>query len=345
MMAATAKGAVPSQSNRYKLRVGLIAALMVLLMVIVLSLTLGAKHIPLDVVWQSLDGQRLTPDHVIIIDARIPRTLAGILCGAALGVAGALIQGLTRNPLADPGILGVNAGASFAVVIGISMFGAVAIEQYLWFAFAGALLASVAVYFVGTMGPGRINPIRLTLAGVALGAVLTGISSAISLLDPMVYDKVRFWEAGSLDIRNLGIVLTVTLPIIAGCAIALLLARSLNAMTMGEELAAALGTRVLVTQLWGVLAITLLCGAATAAVGPIGFVGLMVPHIARGIVGPDQRWIIPYTIVLTPILLLLSDILGRVIVPGELRVSVVTAFVGAPVLIWLVRQKKAVSGL
>lgn len=194
-------------------------------------------------------------------------------------------------------------------------------------------------------GGGRVNPLRLTLSGVAIGAVLMGISSGISLTHPLVFDRIRFWQAGSLDIRSMSVVLAVTPAILLGCVISLLLARPLNAMHMGEDLAAAIGARIVQTQFWAVIAVTLLCGAATAAVGPIAFVGLMVPHIARWIVGPNQCWILPFTLVMTPILLLVSDIIGRFLVPGELRVSVVTAFIGAPLLIWLVRRNKRMTAL
>ncbi len=310
-----------------------------------MSLILGAQPISLRVVVDSLlsgltenvDAQ-LNPDSVIILQGRLPRTLLGLLAGAALGVSGALIQAMTRNPLADPGILGVNAGASCAVVLGISVFAVTNPAGHLWFGFAGALVTTVFVYVVGAFGASRLEPMRFILAGVAIGAVMMGLSSGITLLDPTTFNRIRFWSAGSLDVRNLGLVLLVAPAIIAGCVLALLLARPLNALGMGEDMAVMLGTRPRVTQALTVLAITLMCGATTAITGPIGFVGLMIPHIARWMVGTDLRWILPCTLVLAPNLLLASDIIGRLLVPGELRVSIVTAFVGAPVLIWLARQ-------
>ncbi|WP_145562584.1 Fe(3+)-siderophore ABC transporter permease [Yersinia aldovae] len=323
----------------------LLLSVVVLLFVMAASLVLGAKAIPFSVVWQSLLGEHSNADSILILESRLPRTLIGVLAGAALGLSGAVIQALTRNPLADPGILGVNAGASFAVVIGILVFGVNAIYSYMLSAFIGAMVTTLVVYWVGSLGGGRVNPLRLTLSGVAIGAVLMGISSGISLTHPQIYDSMRFWQAGSLDIRNMSVVLAVAPAILIGCLIALLLARSLNAMHMGDDLAAAIGARIGRTQFWSVITITLLCGAATAAVGPIAFVGLMVPHIARWIVGPNQCWILPFTLVLTPILLLVSDIIGRFLVPGELRVSIVTAFIGAPLLIWLVRSHKRMSAL
>ncbi|WP_139273721.1 Fe(3+)-siderophore ABC transporter permease [Yersinia ruckeri] len=332
-------------SNDRRRLFGLFLCLILLLIIMACSLMFGAKAIPLQRVWQSLLGEYHGQDSMLILASRLPRTLMGVLAGAALGLAGAVIQALTRNPLADPGILGVNAGASFAVIVGITVFGANAVGGYMVFAFIGAMITTLLVYWVGTLGSGRVNPLRLTLSGVAIGAVLAGISSGISLTHPMVYDSVRFWEAGSLDIRNMSVVIAVTPAIVVGTIIALLLARPLNAMHMGEDLAAALGAHIGRTQFWAVVAVTLLCGAATAAVGPIAFIGLMVPHIARWLVGPNQNWILPFTLVMTPILLLFSDIIGRFLVPGELRVSVVTAFIGAPLLIILVRRNARMTSL
>jgi len=312
---------------------------MLLLLLLALSLMLGAKSIAIHDVYLALTTRCDSADCIIVREARLPRTLAGLMAGCALGLAGALMQSLTRNPLADPGILGVNAGAGFAVVLGIALFGADSPADWLGFAFSGALLASLLVALTGALGGGRVNPVRLTLAGVALGAVLEGMTSGLSLLNPDIYDHLRFWHSGSLDIRSVA-VLRVTYPAVAvGVLIALLLSRSLNSLSMGGDLATALGTRVARTQILGLLAIALLSGAATAAVGPIAFVGLMTPHLARWLWGNDHRWMLPGTLLITPCLLLAADILGRLMVPGELRVAVVTALIGAPMLIVLVRRK------
>lgn len=312
---------------------------MLLLLLLALSLMLGAKSIPLHDLSLALTTSCGSADCIIVREARLPRTLAGLLAGCALGLAGALMQSLTRNPLADPGILGVNAGAGFAVVLGIALFGADSPADWLGFAFGGALLSSLLVALTGALGGGRVSPVRLTLAGVALGAVLEGLTNGLSLLNPDIYDHLRFWHSGSLDIRSFAI-LRATWPAVAvGVVIALLLARALNSLSMGGDLATALGTRVARTQLLGLLAIALLSGAATAAVGPIAFVGLMTPHLARWLLGNDHRWMLPGTLLMTPCLLLAADILGRLLVPGELRVSVVTALLGAPMLIVLVRRK------
>ena len=325
-------------SRSIKNLTALLFALLLLCLMMALSLALGEKSLSVSTVMSALNGQCTGANCVIVTDARVPRTFAGLLAGMALGLSGALMQILTRNPLADPGILGVNAGAAFAVVIGIAFFGATGVGSYLWFAFAGALLATLLVAMIGALGRGKLDPVRLTLAGVALGAVLEGLSSGISLLNPTVYDQLRFWQAGTLDIRNIAVIKTITPPVMLAVVLSLLMTRSLNNLSMGSELATALGTKIATTQLLGLLAITLLCGSGTAAVGPIAFVGLMVPHMARWICRADPRWILPWTLVLTPTLLLAADIAGRFLVTGELRVSVVVAFIGAPVLIFLVRR-------
>ena len=314
--------------------------LLLLILAMALSLLVGAKPLPASVIFDALSGTCQSADCTIVLDARLPRTLAGLLAGAALGLAGALMQTLTRNPLADPGILGVNAGASFAIVLGAALFGLSSPTEQLVMAFCGALAASLLVAFTGSQGGGQLSPVRLTLAGVALGAVLEGLSSGIALLNPDVWDQLRFWQAGSLDIRTLQTLHIVTIPVLIAATVALFLSRSLNSLSLGSDTATALGSRVARTQLIGLLTITVLCGSATAVVGPIAFIGLMMPHMARWLVGADHRWSLPVTLLATPVLLLFADIIGRVLVPGELRVSVVSAFIGAPVLIFLVRRKR-----
>ncbi len=318
-----------------------LAGLLILLVVAVaLSLFVGAKPLPASVVIDALTGVCHSADCTIINDARLPRTLAGLLAGGALGIAGALMQTLTRNPLADPGLLGVNAGASFAIVLGAALLGAVTPVEQLLLAFCGALAASLLVAFTGSQGGGQLSPVRLTLAGVALAAVLEGLSSGISLLNADVYDQLRFWQAGSLDIRTLQTLKIVLIPVLLAALIALMLSRALNSLSLGSDTATALGSRVARTQLLGLVVITVLCGSATAVVGPIAFIGLMMPHMARWLVGADHRWSLPVTLIATPALLLFADIIGRLLVPGELRVSVVSAFIGAPVLIVLVRRAR-----
>lgn len=324
---------------------GLFAVIGLLCVICLLSIAVGTKYIPLGEVWNGLVAFDDSNNAVIIRELRLPRTILGLIVGVALGVSGALIQAMTRNPLADPGILGVNAGAAFFVTLAVGFLGFSGIWSYIWFAFFGAIVATVAVYAVGSMGRAGATPIRLTLAGIALGAVLGGITTGLTLLDPEAFDKMRFWGAGSLSGRGLDISFAISPFVVLGLVLAFVIARPLNAIALGDDLAHSLGAKVRNTRVIGIVAVTLLAGAATAAAGPIGFVGLMIPHMVRWFVGPDQRWILLYTVAAAPCLLLLSDVVGRIVIrPGELQVGIVTAFVGAPVLILLVRRKK-VSGL
>lgn len=245
--------------------------LLLLSLAAVLSLVIGAKPLPAAVVLEAFTGVCQSADCTIVLDARLPRTLAGLLAGGALGLAGALMQTLTRNPLADPGILGVNNGASFAIVLGAALFGFSTPLEQLFMAFSGALIASLIVAFTGSQGGGQLSPVRLTLAGVALGAVLEGLTSGIALLNPEVYDQLRFWQAGSLDIRSLQTLKVALAPVVIAGIVALFLSRALNSLSLGSDTATALGSKVARTQLIGLLAITVLCGSATALVGPIAF--------------------------------------------------------------------------
>lgn len=325
---------------------GLVVLLAVLAVAVLFSVAVGSKDIPLSTVLEAFRAYDLAVDeHFIVWEMRLPRTLTGLAVGAGLAVSGALIQALTRNPLADPGILGVNAGAAFFVALGVAVLGVSSVTGYVWFAFLGALVVTVGVYVIGSAGRGPADPVRLTLAGVALGAVLSGITLGMTLLDPEAFDQMRNWNAGSIAGRGYDVLLPVLPFLILGVVLAVGAASSLNAIALGDDLATSLGTRVVFTRTTVIIAVTLLAGGATAIAGPIMFVGLMVPHIARWITGPEQRWIIAYSLVMGPILVIVSDVLGRVVIrPGELPVGIVTAFVGAPVLIALIRRKKA-SGL
>ncbi|PZF82808.1 FecCD family ABC transporter permease [Jiangella anatolica] len=323
----------------------LVVCAAVLALTCLASIAIGAKYIPLDEVLRALFGDSGDANNQVIVgDMRVNRTILGVVCGIALGLAGALMQALTRNPLADPGILGVNAGASFAVVLGVTLFGSMSLLGYIWFAFAGAALASVLVYALASVGRGQASPVRLALSGIALAAVLLGFTQAMVIMDPGVLDVFRFWQVGSLAGRDVETVGSVLPFVVVGVLLALGLARTLDAMALGDDTAAALGVNVLLARVVGVIAVTLLCGAATAAIGPIAFVGLMVPHIVRAFTGPDQRWILPFCLVVAPILLLVSDIVGRVVLEtGELQVGIVTTVIGGPVLIALVRRRRMVA--
>ena len=322
--------------------VGLLALLAALGVAVIASLAVGARAIPPLEVVQILLGADTGQNAMVIHDLRIPRTLIALVAGAALGVSGALIQAVTRNPLADPGILGVNAGAAFALAMGTGLGGVTGSLGTLGLAYAGAFGASVLVYAIGSLGRGGASPVRLILAGVALGAVLAGITRAIMLTDREKFAGMTAWESGSLLDRDAGL-LTLAGPfVLVGLVIALAIGSSLNAIALGDDLASALGANVLRTRILAVTAVMLLAGSATALAGPIAFVGLMVPHAVRWIVGPDQRWIIGYSVVAAPTLLLLADVVGRVMIPpGELPAGIVTAVIGAPVLIMLVRRRKA----
>lgn len=327
----------------------LVVAMAALVVCVVGSLAVGARYIPPSDVLRALmdaaEGRGLGEVHEIVVGLRLPRAFVGAVVGASLGVAGALIQALTRNPLADPGILGVNAGAGFLVTVGIGWFGVSDIQGYVWFSFAGAAAATLLVFVIGAAGPAGATPVRLTLVGVALGALLSGISSMISLLNPTVFRGMRFWGAGTLTSRDEHVLWAVLPFIILGLILAATVAAPLNAIALGEDLARSLGAGVVRTRITVIIAVTLLAGAATAAAGPIGFVGLMVPHVVRWFVGPDQRWILAYTAVCAPILLLGADMIGRVVVsPQEMQVGIVTAFIGAPVLVFLARRRK-ITGL
>ncbi|MFE7316320.1 FecCD family ABC transporter permease [Streptomyces sp. NPDC057555] len=319
--------------------VGLAASVAALAAVAVLGIAVGAKQIPLDQVWHGVFHYSGSDTDVVVRDVRLPRTLLGLLAGAALGLAGTVMQALTRNPLADPGVLGINAGASAAVVSAISFLGVTSLSGYVWFAFAGAALVSVAVYVLG--GTRSATPVRLALAGTALTAVLTGYLNAVNLMDSAALDRMRFWTVGSLASATLPTVTRIAPYLAVGALLALLLARPLNAVALGDDQARALGARLTRTRVLAMVAVTLLCGGATAVCGPIVYVGLMVPHAVRALTGPDLRWILPYSAVLAPVLLVGADVLGRVVArPGELQVGIVTAVIGGPVFIALVRRRR-----
>lgn len=325
--------------------VGLLVVAIALAVSILLSLLVGANPVPLSTVWTGFVHPDDSEASIIIWTLRVPRTIIGVMAGIAFGVAGALIQAITRNPLADPGILGVNAGAGFAVTLGVGIFGVTGVTGYIWFAFVGAIAATVLVYLIGASGRSSASPVTLVLAGVALAAVLGGFSTFLTLIDPDTFQSIRNWGLGSISRTSLEDAASVAPFLLAGLVITGLVAGSLNAIALGDDLAATLGTNLVRTRTCGIIAVTLLAGGATAITGGIGFIGLMVPHVVRWFTGPDQRWIIAYTVLASPVLLLASDVLGRVIArPGEMEVGILTAVLGAPVLIALVRRRK-VSGL
>ncbi len=305
------------------------------------SVALGARPMSLSEIADGILHGGQTDTAIIIRSMRVPRTILGLVAGIALGISGALIQGHTRNPLADPGLLGVSAGAAFAVVVAIYVLRITSPFQFLWFAFLGAAVASVVVFGLASLGAGRSSPLSLILAGAAVSAFLGAITSAVVLIDETSLDQMRFWVVGSISRPDYGIIWTV-LPFIAvGVLLAIVGSPGLNILSLGDDVARALGTNLAATRVLGIIAITLLTGAATAACGPIAFLGLVVPHVVRVFTGPDYRWIIPCSGLLGAVLLLLADTLGRVVDrPSEIQVSIILALVGAPFFVALVRRRK-----
>ncbi|MEV5147085.1 iron ABC transporter permease [Streptomyces sp. NPDC052727] len=329
----------PAPPTRRAARVlGLLLSVALLVLVALASIAIGAKALSLDQVWHGLFHDTGTYGDVVV-DERLSRTALGLLAGAALGLSGAVLQALTRNPLAEPGLLGMNAGASAAVVTAMTYFGVTSLAGYVWFAFLGAAAVGALVWFLG--GSRGATPERLALAGTAISAALYGYLQAVMITDGAALGKMRFWTVGSLVSATNATIVQV-LPFLAvGTVLALALARPLNAVEMGDDTARALGANLNRTRALAMLAAVVLCGAATAACGPIVFVGLMVPHAVRSFTGPDLRWILPYATVLAPVLLLGADVIGRVVArPAELQVGIVTAIIGGPLFIFLVRRRR-----
>lgn len=320
----------------------LLVALAVLVLTVLVSIAVGSRSIPLGTVIDALvDPVAGDDEHVVIRSLRVPRTVVGLMVGAALGLAGALMQGVTRNPLADPALLGVSAGSAFAVVIGISVFGIGSALGFVWFAFVGAAVASVLVYALGAIGRGGATPVKLALAGAAMTSFLISMTTVVLLTDQRTLDEYRFWSVGSVAGRDPDVIAQLSPFFVVGGLMALAAGPMLNALALGDDVARSLGSKVGLSRAFAAGSVVLLVGAAVSLAGPIGFIGLTIPHVARAITGPDYRWVLAYSAVLAPILLLLSDVIGRVIArPGELQVGIVTAVIGAPFFVMLVRRRK-----
>ncbi|MCZ9883759.1 FecCD family ABC transporter permease [Arthrobacter sp. B2a2-09] len=324
----------------------LLVAVVVLVLVLVCtaSFAIGARDMSLETVWQALTQFNPDDGNHAVVHTRIPRTVLGLVAGAALGLAGAAMQGVSRNPLADPGIMGVNAGAALAVVAGIYLFGISGASGYIWFAFVGAAAAAVVVYLIASMGRDGATPVKLALAGAALSAGLYSLMNVILVSSQDTLDRFRFWQVGGIAGSDWSVVLTGLPFLLLGALIVLGSGRILNSLALGDDVARGLGQNVALARGFTALGIVLLCGSATALAGPIGFVGLVVPHAVRFFTGPDYRWILPFSMVLAPALLLVSDVIGRVVLlPGEVPAGIMTAIVGAPVFVWLVRRGKGAS--
>lgn len=316
----------PPRAARNHRAVGLAVATVVLVAMCIASLAIGTQNVSLSTVWQAVTDYRDIGDQWIVHDLRIPRTVLGLLVGLALGLSGTLIQAVGRNPLADSEILGINSGAALFVVAAIAFLGFSGIWTYIGFAFLGALFAMLMVYLIGMTGRATVTPVRVLLAGVAIGAVMDGFGFVIRLQNPRAFDNMRFWDAGALDGRPLEVAGAIAPFIAVGAVLCLVVSRSLNITALGDDLAKSMGSNVVRTQVLSLTAVTLLAGAATAGAGPIGFVGLMVPHAVRRFTGPDWRWVLAYATVVAPSLMLAADIVGRVVIrPSELPAGIVTA--------------------
>lgn len=320
--------------------VWLAAAIGVSIGVALLSLTIGTRDVPLSEVLTALSGDATTLDRAAVA-TRVPRTALALLAGAALGLAGAVMQGVTRNPLADPGILGVNVGASLAVVVGVAWFGISSAHAFIWIAIAGASATAVFVYVIGSMGRGGATPLKLALAGTATAIAFSSLVIAVVLPRADIAGGIRSWQIGGVGGATFERMEHIYPFLLVGFLLCLLSARRLNALALGDELAAGLGERVALARGMATLGAVVLCGATTAVCGPIGFVGLVVPHACRLLVGVDHRWLLPFSAIGGAILLTASDVLGRLAArPSELEVGVVTALIGAPVFIFIVRRQK-----
>lgn len=318
----------------------LLAVLLVMLALAVLSVCIGTRSVAWSEILSALAGSSETIGEAAVA-VRIPRTLLAMLAGAALGTAGAIMQGVTRNPLADPGLLGVNTGAALAVVIAVAWFNIASAAAYIWAAILGAAATSVFVFCIGSLGRGGMSPLKLSLAGAATSIAFSSLVLAIVLPRNDIAGGIRSWQIGGVGGATIERLVPV-LPFIAlGLIFSLLAARKLNSLALGDELAAGLGERVAVARFVSALAAVLLCGATTAVCGPIGFVGLVVPHACRLLVGIDHRWLLPFSALAGACLLLVADIAGRILArPGEIDVGIITALIGAPVFIWIVRRQK-----
>lgn len=318
----------------------LVVVLAALLAACALSITLGTRSVGWPDILAGLGGRVETIDQAVAA-TRAPRTVLAALAGAALGLAGAIMQGVTRNPLADPGILGVNAGAAMAIVIGVAWFGLASLQGFLWTAVVGAGAAACFVYAVGSLGRGGAAPLKLALAGAATSIAAASLTIAIVLPRNDIAGGVRAWQVGGVGGATWEGIVPALPFYAAGFAVGLMSARSINLLALGDDVAASLGARVGLARAAAALGAVLLSAAATATCGPIAFVGLVVPHLCRLLVGVDHRWLLPFSALAGAALLILADVAGRLLArPSELEVGIVTAFIGAPVFIWIVRRRR-----
>lgn len=329
---------ITSSNSPTRLLIGLALGIGLLGICFLASLVLGAAEIAPQTVWQALFQFDGSTDHLIIRTVRLPRAILAVVVGAALAVAGAITQGLTRNPLAAPDILGINVGAALAMVLAVFIGGSGG--SYVGFAFAGAAIAAVTVYWLGSMGRSGLTPLKLVIAGAALSYLLGSLTTGILILSQRTLDDIRFWLAGSLAGQDLATLLPVLPYVAAGLAGSLALGRQLTLLSLGDDVAQGLGLQTAWVKVVAAIVVVLLAGSAVALAGPIGFVGLVVPHLVRFGVGVDYRWILPYAMLTGGILLSVADIAARLVIrPQELPVGIMTALVGAPFFIYLARSR------
>ncbi len=343
-MTALHDESMPSASEKGRSTIGnsvwLLVLLGVLVLLVIASITIGSRNVDWADIVAALGG---ATDNIGqgAIAKRIPRTVLAMLVGAALGLAGAVMQGVTRNPLADPGILGVNMGASLAVVIGMAWFGLWTQTSMIWVAIFGAAAAAVFVYTIGSLGRGGATPLKLALAGAATSAALASFVTAVILPRGDIAGSVRSWQIGGVGGANFDAISQALPFFVVGFAICLLSARSLNSLALGDDMAAGLGERVALARGISSLGAVLLCGAATAIAGPIAFVGLVVPHLCRLLIGIDNRWLLPFSAFVGAGLLTAADVVGRIVArPAEIDVGIITALIGAPFFVYIVRRQK-----
>jgi iron complex transport system permease protein len=314
--------------------------MLLLLVCLLFSLSLGAADIELGTIYRSLTDFDNSTNHLIVSSVRLPRTLIALIVGAALAVAGAVMQGLTQNPLADPGILGVEIGAAFAVVVATFIFNINSLSVYAWFAFLGATIVAVLVYAIATLSPGGVTPLNLTIAGAVFSSLIGTFISGIMIVSQRALEETRFWLAGSLAGRDLELLLQVLPYLTIGLVLALVLGRQITTLSLGEDVAKGLGQNTILVKGLGAISVVLLAGGSVAIAGPIGFVGLVIPHMARFLVGVDYRWILPYSAIFGAVLLTISDIAARLILrPQELPVGLIMPIIGAPLFLHLVRSR------
>ncbi len=327
--------------SRPLLLTGLLAGCGLLLASMLISIAFGAAEIAPADVWAAIFAFDATStEHLIIRTLRMPRAAVAALVGAALAVSGAIMQGLTRNPLADSGILGINAGAALGVVASVYFFHTASLSLYALFAFCGAALAAAAVYSLGSLGRGGPTPLSLTMAGAALTALLSSLTTGVLILNERTLEEVRFWLAGSVAGRDLTLLLQVAPYLLTGLALALALGRQLTTISLGEDVAKGLGQNTFWVKALSGIAVVLLAGGAVSVAGPIGFVGLVIPHVIRFFAGVDYRWILPYSALTGAVFLVMSDVAARLVLrPTELPVGVMTALIGGPVFVYLVRWR------